>query len=168
MAPVEPLTEAAIRGSFVNCSRGQARRLSLPGPLAGVDWPNLDFLGWRDPKAPGNAYLVLPRATGTIGIALRPADAAAGPRRSVCEFCRVVQGSADVMLFAAPRAGAAGKLGNTVGSYFCADLACGPRLRGKMPNTPPQPAESLTLDERIERMLTKLNAFIEEVLIDNH
>jgi hypothetical protein len=46
---------------FVNCSKRESRRLTLPGRLTEIDWSNLDFLGWRDLKATNNFYLVLPR-----------------------------------------------------------------------------------------------------------
>ena len=36
-------------------------------------------------------------------------------------------------LFAARRTGNAGKLGNTVGTYICADLGCSQRARTEIP-----------------------------------
>ena len=42
------LTEQAIRDSFVNCSRGEAKRLATPRDLDERPWDDLDFLGWRD------------------------------------------------------------------------------------------------------------------------
>jgi hypothetical protein len=70
-----------------------------------------------------------------------------------------------VTLFVAPLAGAAGRRGNSVGEYLCSDLACSLYLRGKR-----QPRmrlirqeETLTLDERIDRAMTKLAAFTERV-----
>jgi hypothetical protein len=66
----------------------------------------------------------------------------------------------------APLAGAAGRRGNTVGEYFCADLACSLYLRGKR-----QPKmrlvrqeETLTLAERIDRAMTNLAAFTGRVV----
>jgi hypothetical protein len=50
---VQPLTDAEIRAAFVNCSQGEAKRLHVPRDLASQPWQVLDFLGWRDPQAPG-------------------------------------------------------------------------------------------------------------------
>jgi len=165
---VEPLDEATIRASFVNCSKGEARRLSLPGRLADVDWADLDFLGWRDPKAPANAYLVLPRDGKVVGLAMR----AAAPhlsqlKRSVCALCMTTHTAADVSLFAARRIGNAGKLGNTVGTYICADLACSLYLRGKRKPGTPSLKQTSTVDEDVTRTMASLNKFVDEVLTDN-
>ncbi len=40
------LTEQDIRGSFINCSKGEAKRLNVPRDLDGRPWQDLDFLGW--------------------------------------------------------------------------------------------------------------------------
>ena len=54
---VKPLTEPEIRAAFVNCSKGEAKRASIPRDLSGQPWEDLDFLGWRDPQSPERAYL---------------------------------------------------------------------------------------------------------------
>jgi hypothetical protein len=68
-------------------------------------------------------------------------------------------------LFVAPLAGAAGRQGNTVGEYLCSDLACSLYLRGR--RRPKmrlvQREETLSLDERIERAMTNLSAFVDRV-----
>ncbi|GDY71934.1 hypothetical protein SAV31267_014190 [Streptomyces avermitilis] len=46
------LTEQDIRDSFVNCSKGEAKRLAIPRDLDERPWDDLDFLGWRDPGRP--------------------------------------------------------------------------------------------------------------------
>jgi hypothetical protein len=161
---VEPLTEDAVRGSFVNCSKGQARRLSLPEGWAAVDWAELDFLAWRDPKAVQNGYLVVPREDRPLGVALQVATPPRGRiKQSMCAFCQTTHGQADVALFSARRVGEAGKLGNTVGTYLCADLACCRHVRNKTP----RPGAPLTQEERVERLLANLNGFLSEVLTDN-
>ncbi|MCO1574482.1 FBP domain-containing protein [Crossiella sp. SN42] len=161
---MEPLAENTIRASFANCSKGEAKRLALPGKLTEIDWTELDFLGWRDPKATGNGYVVFPRGSEVVGLAL-----AATPGRikqSMCAFCLTTHGTGDVALFAARRAGAAGKLGNTVGTYLCADLACSLYVRGRRKPAVPNPKESLSTEERAERMLANLNRFADEVLAE--
>ncbi|MFC7512058.1 FBP domain-containing protein [Streptomyces thermocarboxydus] len=48
---MKALTERDIRGSFINCSKGEAKRLHVPRDLDGRPWDDLDFLGWGDPGA---------------------------------------------------------------------------------------------------------------------
>ena len=164
---MEPLTEAAIRGSLVNCTKGEASRVKMPADLAGTPWRDLDFLGWTDPGAPLRALLVLPGDDGPVGIVLRRPEArrTSAMRSSMCRVCLTGHTADGVALFVAPLAGPAGRNGNTVGEYLCADLACSLYLRGKR-----QPRgrlvrqeESLSLDERIDRALTNLNGFVKRV-----
>ncbi|MFC6930320.1 FBP domain-containing protein [Actinomadura yumaensis] len=49
---MRPITESDIRRSFANCSKGEAKRLTVPKDLDERPWGDLDFLGWRDPGAP--------------------------------------------------------------------------------------------------------------------
>ena len=62
---MNPLTEPEIRASFVNCSKGEAKRLNVPRNLADQPWDDLDLLGWRDPQSRTRAYLVAEHA-GTL------------------------------------------------------------------------------------------------------
>jgi len=47
---VHALTEQQIRRSFLNCSQGEAKGLTLPKDFGSLDWAELELLGWRDPK----------------------------------------------------------------------------------------------------------------------
>jgi hypothetical protein len=160
---MEPLTETEIRGSFVNCTKGEAGRIRMPAGLRDTAWADLDFLGWTDPGAPMRALLVAPGTDGPTGLVLRrPSERrASAMRSSMCRICLTEHTSSGVALFVAPLAGAAGRRGNTVGEYLCADLACSLYLRGKR-----QPRmrlvrheETLTLAERIDRAMTNLATF---------
>jgi hypothetical protein len=131
---VRPLTDQQVRRSFVNCSRGEAQGLTLPKGLADLDWANLDLLGWRDPKAPLRGYLVLDGADGPVGLAVRAADSRMSSGTAVmCLLCQTGQAGDAVSLFTARRTGAAGRNGNTVGTYICADLGCSDRVRTEIP-----------------------------------
>lgn len=165
---MEPISEKAIRGSFVNCSKGEAGRIRLPRDFAATPWADLDFLGWTDPGAPLRALLVVPGDDGPLGIQLRRPEArrADAVRSSMCRVCLTGHASTGVTLFVAPLAGAAGRRGNSVGEYLCSDLACSLYLRGKR-----QPKmrlirheETLTLDERIDRAMTNLAAFTKRIV----
>ncbi|HEX9339265.1 MAG TPA: FBP domain-containing protein [Pseudonocardiaceae bacterium] len=162
---MRPLAPAEIRASFVNCSQGEARKLSLPAGLDNVRWDELEFLGWVDPRAVNNAYLVLPRADRVVGLSLR----AAPPPRSrlkstMCGLCVTTHAAADVALFSARRAGAAGRDGNTLGIYACGDLGCCQYVRARRKPSVPQPAETITTDERIARLQHKVTRFVDQVL----
>ena len=120
---MEPLDEATIRGSFVNCSQGEASRIKLPAGFGhgALPWADLDFLGWTDPAAPLRALLVVPGADGPTGVVLRRPEARKAhlSRSSMCRVCLTVHAASGVALFVAPLAGAAGRKGN---AYSSAEL----------------------------------------------
>ncbi|MFB6894245.1 FBP domain-containing protein [Kitasatospora sp. NPDC056327] len=159
---MKPLTEPEIRAAFVNCTKGEASRLNVPRDLAERPWDDLDFLGWRDPQAPDRAYLVTVFDGRPVGVALRASGAGAWQaRRSICSLC-VTTHTGGVSLLVAPRAGRAGKQGNSVGAYMCADLACSLYVRGRK-EVGTRLHESLTVAERIDRTVANLSAFLAKV-----
>ncbi|MEV6843512.1 FBP domain-containing protein [Actinoplanes sp. NPDC051411] len=166
---MEPISEAEIRRSFLNCSKGDATRVKLPPDFAGTPWADLDFFGWIDPSAPLRAAMAVPGPDGLRTLMLRRADrgSASGgaARSSMCQVCLTSHGSGGVSLFTAARAGASGRKGNSLGEYLCSDLACSLYLRGKR-----QPRlrlvkyeETLSVEEKIERAMTKLDGFVRRV-----
>jgi hypothetical protein len=158
------VTEREIRTSFVNCSKGEAKRLAIPKDLADRPWDDLDFLGWRDPSAPDRAYLVAESDDGLVGVTLRRATPPSGARKSMCAFCLTTHSGDGVSLMTARKAGKAGQQGNSVGSYLCTDLACSLYLRGKKETEPGARAhDSLPLDEQVTRTKTNLRAFLDRV-----
>jgi treble-clef zinc-finger protein len=162
---VRPLDPAQIRASFVNCSQGTARKLTLPAGLESMPWDELDFLGWVDPRAVQNAYLVLPWSDRVVGLALRAAPPPKSRLRStMCGLCVTTQTAADITLFAARRAGAAGRDGNTLGIYACGDLGCCQYVRGTRKPGVPQPAETITTEDRVARLRDKVGRFVNQVL----
>ncbi|GLW63703.1 hypothetical protein Arub01_19470 [Actinomadura rubrobrunea] len=163
---MRPVTERDLRASFVNCSKGEAKRLGLPKDFAELPWEDLDFLGWRDPGAPERAYLVTHRDDELLGIALRvTAGSSRGfTSRSMCSLCLTTRTSGGVALMTARRTGEAGRQGNSVGQYLCSDLDCSLYVRGKKTSVAGGgPDETLTLEEKIARIQANLNAFVEKV-----
>jgi FBP C-terminal treble-clef zinc-finger len=167
---VEPLSESEIRRAFRNCSKGEASRIKLPSDFAATPWPDLDFYGWIDPGSPQRAAIAVPGPDGLRTLLLRRADRSGGSggaaRSSMCQVCLTSHSSGGVSLFTAPRAGAAGRNGNSLGEYLCADLACSLYLRGKRQ---PQARlvkyeETLTVDEKVERSKERLETFVELVM----
>ncbi|MGW5332820.1 FBP domain-containing protein [Streptomyces bauhiniae] len=164
---MRPLTEQDIRASFVNCSKGDAKRLAVPRDLAERPWDDLDFLGWRDPGAPDRSHLVLERDGGLVGIALRHPTVRRGfQHRSMCSVCLTTHRGGGVSLLTARKAGAAGREGNSVGVYMCADLACSLYVRGKkVPESGSRFEESLTTEEQIARASGNLHAFVDRLYV---
>lgn len=162
---MRPLTEQDIRSSFINCSKGEAKRLAVPRDLGERPWDDLDFLGWRDPGAPDRSYLVTEREGRLVGVALRFQPAQRGfLQRSLCSLCLTAHPRGGVSLMTARKAGAAGREGNSVGLYMCADLACSLYLRGrKVPENGTRFDESLTLEEQVARTTGNLAAFLDKL-----
>ncbi|MFQ6146693.1 FBP domain-containing protein [Streptomyces seoulensis] len=162
---MRPLTEQDIRTSFVNCSKGEAKRLAVPRDLGELPWDDLDFLGWRDPGAPDRSHLVTERDGRPVGIALRfPAVRRGFLHRSMCSLCLTTHPGGGVSLMTARKAGTAGREGNSVGLYMCTDLACPLYVRGKkVPDSGSRFEESLTVAEQIDRMKGNLAAFLQKL-----
>ncbi len=160
---MRPVTEREIRESFVNCTKGETRRLSVPRDLATRPWADLDFLGWWDQAAPERAYLVTESGDRLVGVALRRTT---GGRRNMCSLCLTTHTGDGVALMTARKAGRSGQQGNSVGSYLCADLACSLYVRGKKS---PEPGgrlqESLTEAEQIARTTANLANFLARVTV---
>ncbi|MFF7356766.1 MULTISPECIES: FBP domain-containing protein [Streptomyces] len=164
---MRPLTEQDIRNSFVNCSKGEAQRLTVPRDLHQHPWDDLDFLGWREPGAPDRSYLVTERDDRLVGVALRLTTSRRGfLHRSMCSVCLTTHPGGGVSLMAARKAGAAGREGNSVGLYMCTDLACSLYVRGrKLPESGARFEESLTAEEQIARATGNLSAFIDKLYV---
>ncbi|WP_369208112.1 FBP domain-containing protein [Streptomyces sp. PU-14G] len=162
---MKPLTEPEIRAAFVNCTKGAAKRLAVPRDLADRPWGELDFLGWRDPRAPDRAYLAIELDGRPRAVALRsPAPAPWQARRGMCSMC-LTPHTGGVSLMVAPKAGKAGQQGNSVGTYICSDLECSLYVRGrKDPAGGARIHESLTLEEKIQRVEENVAAFLTKVV----
>ena len=159
------MTEQQVRRSFVNCSKGEANSATLPRDLADLPWDELEVLGWRDPKAPLRGYLVVQREGRPVGIALRAAESRMSARRSVmCLLCQSTQSGDAVSLFTARRAGEAGRNGNTVGTYVCADLGCAARARTEIPPWLRERDPAEVADERAAELRERVETFLDAVL----
>jgi hypothetical protein len=159
---MRPVTEAEIRSSFVNCSKGAAKRLAVPKDLVDRPWADLDFLGWVDPAARDRAYLVA-ETDRLVGVTLRVA--AGQTRRTMCSLCLTTHPGGGTALMTARKAGKQGQLGNSVGALICTDLACSLYLRGrKDPGPGGRLRESLTVEEQVRRLTEDLTAFLDKVL----
>jgi hypothetical protein len=161
---MKPITEAEIRGSFVNATKGEIDRMPLPG-LHEVIWDSREFLGWRDPGAPLRGYLVHWLDDRPIGILLRASEVGLRPGISaMCALCRTPQPSSQVTLFTAPKAGESGRNGNSIGTYICDDLACSFIIRITPGAHPLQPSPEELVATRATGLHERLRAFTASVL----
>ncbi|MDN6302986.1 MAG: FBP domain-containing protein [Brachybacterium sp.] len=122
-----PLTESQIRTSFVNASKGDAKRARLPD-LAAVDWDRLDLLGWQDAKRPTLHYVSLELDGEVATLMLRGAERPPA-KKMLCSWCEDIVDGNRAAIFVAPLGGDAGRRGNTVGTSICADLGCSRNVR---------------------------------------
>lgn len=160
------LTETTIRSSFVNASRKTVKDMALPESfeqMTEADWATLDFYGWRDPKFARRAYVVVPTLEGgVVSVALTQTEATPNSR-AMCNWCRDVRLPNDVVLWAAKRAGAAGRRGATVGILACLDFECSHNVR----KDPPLPYDGYDMGaarmRRIEQLTLRTLGFVESV-----
>lgn len=168
---MQPLTPDDIRASFVNCSKGDAKRMPVPAAAAlpsASRWDELDLFGWRDPGHPQAAWMVVDGGSvgreGPVGIAMRVSSAGGAGRKNMCTLCFTTHSASDMALLVAPLAGPSGRRGNTVGNYVCADLACSLYVRGLKRPARAQPTETLSVEAKVERLRTNLASFVARVL----
>ncbi|KAF0845714.1 FBP domain-containing protein [Nocardia caishijiensis] len=160
---MEPITEREIRASFVNCSKGDAKRLNVPRDLAERPWEDLDFLGWTDPSYAGRCYIAVPRDGELVSIALRHETGGSG-KTQMCALCLTSHTGGGVCLMTANKAGESGRRGNTIGSYMCTDLACSLYARNKRkPAMGSRYREDLTAEQKAERVVQNLYAFVDKL-----
>ncbi|NHA68253.1 hypothetical protein EPD83_009340 [Phycicoccus sp. CMS6Z-2] len=83
------LGEREIRGSVVNATRGEIRRMGLPPDFDTQPWEDLGHLSWLDPRSPLVGYLVVPTPEhGLVGVQVRRSSGVGGTRRArMCALC---------------------------------------------------------------------------------
>lgn len=161
---MKAMTEAEIRGSLVNAVPGEAERMPVPG-LHEVVWDDREYLGWRDPGSPQRGYLVYWSDDVPVGIALRASDVRLRAGSAICSLCNTPQPAGQVTMFGATRAGEAGRSGNSVGTYICADLACSLLIRiAPMSSYDGMPAASELVAARAEGLAARVRSFGGRVL----
>lgn len=55
---MDALTADAVRRSMINCTQGDAKRMTVADGVVGADLDTVEFVGWHDPRMPQRAYLV--------------------------------------------------------------------------------------------------------------
>lgn len=154
--------EQAVRRAFVNSTRSRAAAAHFPAawPPVGGD---VDLVGWEDPKAPQRAYLVPdPELVGeVVALEFRLTGGRPTARKTMCDLCRTQDSPDGSRLVVAPRAGARGKAGDTVGLYVCTDFGCSARAR--QPLKEHQVSVTGRADTRVEELRERLLTFVDRV-----
>ena len=153
-----PLTERDIRASFLNASRKEVSDLGLQPGFDELDWDRLDYLGWSDPKFPRRAYAVVELDGRLVGMLLQQAEQRT-KARAQCSWCEDVTLANDVQFFAARKAGAAGRKGDTVGTLVCANFGCSAVVRKLPPLAYPGFDREAARVERIRRLGENVRGF---------
>lgn len=152
---MQPLTEAALRSSFVNASRREVREAILPD-LTEIDWEKTDFVGWRDRKKDNTAYVVLEIDASPVGVRFTRTPPSGPRRRTLCAWCQDVVVANDVTMYVARRAGAPGRRGDTIGTLICTEFGCNGNVRRRPTLSEVGSADEDDRIRLIERRISKL------------
>lgn len=164
---MNPLTEKQLRTSFINTTKRETTQAALPD-LAELSWDRLDYLGWRDRKAPLLAYVVLELDGQPTGIMLRAgaANQTMVRRKALCAWCRDLA-SVEAAMYVARRGGSAGRAGNTIGTLVCEDFSCSRNVRrpptSSEAGTDAEQVRDLIVQERIAGLRERAARFVQEV-----
>ena len=157
------LTEAEVRDAFVNATVEELRMLALPPDFPLADWDYLDFYAWRDPSSAKRGYLLIEVEAELVGLVLQ----ASGPgrmRSGMCNICHTMQPGNQVGLFTARRTGDAGRRGDSIGTYMCADLSCHENVRLAHPLAPGEVRAPGQADSRLDGTTRRMTGFAQRVL----
>ncbi|GAA2451700.1 FBP domain-containing protein [Agromyces soli] len=158
------LSEAEIRGSFVNATPAELEQFELPIEVLVAEWERLDALAWRDRSNRRLGYLVTLLDDEPVGIVLRAAETTMSRHRAaICNLCHTQQPADQVTLFSARRAGPAGAKGDSLGSYLCADLSCQENVRLHAPLAPAEVRDGWQALRRIEGLARRTRDFVANV-----
>lgn len=159
---MRPIDERAIRASFRNASRKEVSSLTLPADFAEVDFEQLDYLGWFDPKMPKRAYVIAEVDDEFVGVLLQRTEQRTRARAQ-CSWCDDVTLRNDVQFFAARKAGAAGRNGDTIGTLICENFGCSTNVRRLPPLAYEGFDRELAREMRMLRLREHVAAFLREL-----
>ncbi len=161
---MRPVTPEQISDCLINMSDDEISQMSIPG-LHETLWEEREFLGWRDVNHRLRGYIVFWVGEKLRGLMVRAADSAMPAGKSaLCALCHTHQPAPQVSLFVAPKAGEAGKRGNTVGTYLCADLSCSTIIRITPRASAEQPNPESIVAHKASGMHQRLESFSKRVL----
>lgn len=136
--------------------------MEMPHDFVLIDWDYLDFFAWRDPASPRRGYVLTQHEGKVSGIVLRASDPGRGSS-GLCNICHALQPGNQVVLFSARRAGDAGRRGDSIGTYICADLSCHENVRLAHPLAPNEIRADGQADYRLDGTRRRMEAFAARV-----
>lgn len=158
---MQELTADEIRASFVNADEKDLEILELPLEHIVVDWYHLDFLAWRDRSDRSRCYVVAEVDEEPVGIVLRAAQSSSRARNGICNICRTMQPGNQVTMMSARKGGEAGRRGDSIGTYMCADASCHGNVRLALPLAPGE--FRANVDFRIDNTAHRMSEFVRRV-----
>lgn len=153
-----PLQREQIISAF---SAEDRQVLSLPVGIERIQWTNLDFLGWCD-RSGGKAFLVFHGDGMASGLMLdRMAVRTTATRSFMCSICRTVHGPRGIAHFTYRSRDGVGY--NTLTDTFCGNLQCSLYVRGILKPDIMQLHETISIERKIERLLTGIERFLANI-----
>ncbi len=135
--------------------------LSLPD-FDRLQWPSLDFLGWRD-RAGDKAFLVIEDAGTVRGLVLeRMPVRTSNVRAFMCSICRTTHGPRGIANYSYRCQHGAGY--DTLTDTFCGDLQCSLYVRGLLYPDVAQFHETISTERKVERLLEGLDRFLANIV----
>lgn len=159
---MQALTEKDVRASFMNADDEELRLIEMPHDFLLVDWDFRDFLAWRDPASSKRGCVLIQNESGVVGIVLRASEPGR-TRSGMCNICHTMQPGNQVALFSARRSGDAGRRGDSIGTYICADLSCHENVRLAHPLAPNEIRAEGQVDLRLDGTRRRMERFVERV-----
>ena len=156
-------TEAEVLAAIGNLEPDERAEVTLPADFILVDWDYRDFFTWLDPKIARRGYVIVDDGDELRGIAVHMS----GPgrvRSGMCNICHTMQPGNQVGLCTARRGGAAGRRGDSVGTYVCADMSCHDNVRLAHPLAPNEVRAPGQVDLRLDGTRRRMEAFVARVL----
>ncbi|MBF6572693.1 FBP domain-containing protein [Nocardia farcinica] len=158
---MRPLTRDEVRAAIADTDPGE--RVRLPTWFDEVTWDRIDYLAWRDPRAPVRAYLVTDIDGTALGALLRqcPSQPALASRALMCDLCRATRRFNEVSLFTArrPAKDKRHRL-STRGLHLCTDLDCHTTVTTPPPTGPHDPPAADVIAARREGLRARTAAFL--------
>lgn len=162
---MRPLTRAEVRAAIVNLDPAQ-KKVHLPTWFDEVHWRRIDYLGWRDLRAPMRVYLVADVDDEAFGVMLQqnPNQAVLGSRAVMCDLCRFTRRFNEVSLFTAQRPSKDKRQRlSKLGLHVCTDLDCSVNVHSKPIVGPLDPPAEETIERRRQGLRERTAAFLRSV-----
>ncbi|KXO94591.1 hypothetical protein AXK57_19070 [Tsukamurella pulmonis] len=160
---MDPVSQQQIIDAFRGATKSEVKRVTFPPDFDDLDFPNLEFVGWRDKKIPRRAYVAVPTEDGLVTILLTQAETK--PKaKAMCTWCRDVNITSQAVLYSVRRGGPAGRKGDTLGVLVCEDFRCAANARKLPPAFHKGTDVEQIREQNLADLRRRVNGFVAEVL----